>query len=137
VQAAYRAERSAARLAGAVLGAALLVALLGLLGLAAASTERRRRELAVRKVHGASLGHLSLLLLLDQLRWIALALLLGLPAGLVALESWLGRYACTVPMGLQLLLGPPLLMLTVSGLLVLLQSLRTLRESPLVALRSE
>jgi putative ABC transport system permease protein len=118
-------------------GLAVLVACLGLFGLAAFLAEQRRKEIGVRKVLGASSGQVILLLSKEFTRWVVLANLIAWPAAYFAARSWLTKfpYRAAVPPVLFVLAGAAALaiaLLTVSG-----QAWKTARRNPADALRYE
>jgi putative ABC transport system permease protein len=89
----YRAERQLAEVV-AVFGAlAIVIACLGLLGLAAFAAERRRKEIGVRKVLGARTARLVAMLAGDFLKLVAIAFVLAVPLAWVAAEAWLRGFA--------------------------------------------
>jgi putative ABC transport system permease protein len=118
-------------------GLAVLVACLGLFGLAAFLAEQRRKEIGVRKVLGASSGQVVLLLSKEFARWVLLANLIAWPAAYFAARSWLMKfpYRTAIPPVLFVLAGAAALaiaLLTVSG-----QAWKTARRNPADALRYE
>jgi putative ABC transport system permease protein len=118
-------------------GLAVVVACLGLFGLASFLAEQRRKEIGVRKVLGASSGQVVLLLSKEFARWVLLANLIAWPAAYLAVSSWLQKfpYRTSIPPGLFVLAGAAALaiaLLTVSG-----QALKTAHRNPADALRYE
>lgn len=133
----FREDRQLAQLFGIVASVAVLLALFGLVGLAAHATERRRREVGVRKVLGATAGSLVLLLTRDFVRLILIALAFALPLGALLARRWLEDFAYPAPLGIApfALVGAALI-----GLAVLAVGVRTLRAAhadPVRALRHE
>jgi hypothetical protein len=118
-------------------GLAVVVACLGLFGLASFLAEQRRKEIGVRKVLGASSGQVVLLLSKEFARWVLLANLVAWPAAYFAVRSWLQKfpYRTSVAPSLFVLAGAAALiiaLITVSG-----QAWRTARRNPADALRYE
>ncbi|MFO7733802.1 MAG: ABC transporter permease [Candidatus Aminicenantes bacterium] len=118
-------------------GLAVVVACLGLFGLASFLAEQRRKEIGVRKVLGASSGQVVLLLSKEFARWVLLANLIAWPVAYFAVRSWLQKfpYRTGIAPGLFVLAGAAALaiaLLTVSG-----QALKTARRNPADALRYE
>ena len=95
-QAQYVAERRVAVLARYFAGLAILISALGLLGLAAFTAERRRKEIGIRKALGASeLG--IVWLLTSSLTWlVVVAIALALPLSYLLMERWLEGFAYRV-----------------------------------------
>ena len=116
---------------------AVTISCLGLLGMATYVTERRRKEVALRKVLGAADLGLALLLSREFLKMLAIALGIGAPLTYWANALWLQNFPNRVPFGAgTLLLGTGILL--VLGLLTIAsQTLRAARSKPVDALRAE
>ncbi|MEM6647152.1 MAG: ABC transporter permease [Bacteroidota bacterium] len=133
----YQADQRLMRLFSLFGGLALLIACMGVVGLAAFSTAQRTKEIGIRKVMGASsLGLLSLLS-----RRYSVLLLVGsvvaLPLALWAAQQWLQRFAYHVELSPWLFAGT---LLTVGGLVMLAvgaQVWRATQLNPADALRHE
>jgi putative ABC transport system permease protein len=116
---------------------AVVVACLGLFGLAAFLAEQRRKEIGVRKVLGASERQVIGLLTKEFAKWVLLANLIAWPAAYFASRSWLGKfpYRTNIPPVLFVLAGAAALaiaILTVSG-----QAWKASRNNPAAALKYE
>jgi putative ABC transport system permease protein len=72
---------------------AILIACLGLFGLTVFSAEQRIREIGIRKVLGANVPSLVMMLSKDFLKWIAISLVIALPAGWLIMQKWLQDFA--------------------------------------------
>jgi putative ABC transport system permease protein len=116
---------------------AILIACLGLFGLASHSTVQRTKEIGVRKVLGASSGLIVRLLVIDFVRWVALANLIAWPLAWYAATQWLNGFAYRVAVDPLLLLLATVIALVVSMLTVLGQSWRAAAMNPARALRYE
>lgn len=90
---AYQAERRLMRLFGAFAGLALLVACLGLFGLAAFMTEQRTKEIGIRKTLGASASSIVRLLSGHFLKLVGLAFIGAVPVAYLAMHRWLQNFA--------------------------------------------
>jgi putative ABC transport system permease protein len=118
-------------------GLAVVVACLGLFGLASFLAEQRRKEIGVRKVLGASSGQVVLLLSREFARWVLLANLIAWPAAYFVARSWLQKfpYRSGIAPVLFVLAGAGALVIalvTVSG-----QAWKTARRNPADSLRYE
>ena len=80
----------------------MFVACLGLFGLAAFSSERRTKEVGVRKVLGASVASLVALLSSEFLRLVLLAFVLAVPVAYLATDLWLDDFAYRIEPGVGL-----------------------------------
>ena len=118
-------------------GLAVVVACLGLFGLASFLAEQRRKEIGVRKVLGASSGQVVGLLSKEFAKWVLLANLLAWPAAYLAVSSWLQKFpyrasVSPVPFVLAGVGALIIALLTVSG-----QALKAARTNPADALKYE
>jgi putative ABC transport system permease protein len=77
---------------------AIAISCLGLFGLAAFSAEQRNKEVAVRKVLGATVSGLVGLLSKDFLKLVGLALVIAVPLSWWAMQKWLQGFAYRVPL---------------------------------------
>lgn len=133
----YRSER---KLAGVVNGfalLALLVANLGLLGMAAHLTIRRRKEIGVRKALGATMPQILLMLSGEFTRWVAWAAVIACPVSWLALNRWLRMFAYRVSLGIGSFALSILLVIAIAWLTVSYQAIRAARANPVDSLRYE
>ncbi|MDZ7772590.1 MAG: ABC transporter permease [Balneolaceae bacterium] len=133
----YRAELRLAKIFNIFSGFAIVIACLGLFGLAAYSAERRTREIGIRKVLGATAANIVTLLSSDFLKLVAVGFVIAVPAAYYGAKWWLADFAYRIDIGagVFLLAGGAALaiaLLTVSG-----QSLRAALANPVDSLRSE
>jgi putative ABC transport system permease protein len=133
----YQAEARLSRVIGAFAALAILVASLGLFGLAAFTAQQRRREIGVRKVLGATTGHLVTLLSKDFLVLVAVAFVIGAPLAYFGMNRWLEGFAYRVTLGPELFLAAGLLALIIAGVTVSGQALRAAMADPVKAIRAE
>ena len=116
---------------------AVVIACLGLLGLAAALAERRTREIGIRKVHGASVSSIVLLLSRDFVKWVLVANVVAFPVAYYALNRWLQSYAYRIDIGWQLFASAAALTLVIAAATVSYQSVRAALASPVNTVRHE
>ncbi|MEM9664631.1 MAG: ABC transporter permease [Bacteroidota bacterium] len=133
----YEAEVKQGRLFSVFTGLALLIACLGLVGLAAFATAQRRKEVGVRKVLGASVGRLMVLLTTQFLALVILAFVVAMPVAYLAAEQWLAGFAFRIRVGPELFLAAGGLVLTVAVLAVAYQAVRAATADPVQVLRYE
>jgi putative ABC transport system permease protein len=133
----YEAEQRLARVlaAGALL--AVLVACLGLFGLAAFTAERRTKEIAVRKALGASVTSIVGLLSKDFLKLVAVGFALAVPLAWYGMRQWLSSFAYHAELGPFVFVAAGALALLVALATVSWQALRAARLNPADALRDE
>jgi putative ABC transport system permease protein len=135
--AAYRSDQRGATLLGVFAGLAVLVAGLGLFGLAAFAARQRRHEIGVRKAVGASAGQIVGLISKDFLRLVGIAIAVAIPLAYVALTQWLDTFAYHFDLGPGVLLWAGTGVLLVALLTVSAQALRAAPIEPAMVLRTE
>jgi len=133
----YQTEERIQSLFAYFTGLAVLVASLGLLGLAAFMAERRTKEIGVRKVLGASTPGLVLLLVRDQVKWVLAANLIAWPLAWWLSRHWLAGYAYRIDMSWPVFALSGALVLAVAVATVSGQALRAAWSRPVEALRYE
>ncbi|MCB2211125.1 ABC transporter permease [bacterium] len=133
----YRREQKLANLLGLFSGLAIVVAALGLFGLAAWSTQQRTREIGIRKVLGADAGRIVLLLTADFVRPVLLANLIAWPVAWLFMHRWLSGFAYRVPVNWGLNLLAALIVLAIAWLVMAATTLRAALSKPAKALRYE
>ncbi len=92
-QSLYLSEQQVAHVSQYVATVAILISCLGLFGLSAFSAERRKKEMSIRKVVGASKPQLVYLLTWEFARLVLLAIIIAIPASYLLSEKWLSRFA--------------------------------------------
>ena len=114
-----------------------LIACLGLLGLAAFTTQQRTKEIGVRKVLGATSPGVVLFVSREFLRWILLANIIAWPVAYFALNNWLSNFAHRTLIGVWPFIFSALLAFIIAVITVSYQSLRAASINPAEALRYE
>lgn len=122
-----------------VSGAALAIAIacMGLFAIALLSINRRVKEIGVRKVLGASVSGIVVLLSRDFVKMVGIAFLIGAPVAWWASNNWLQDFAYRIDISIGLLLLGGVIVLSVALLTVMIQSLRAARANPVESLRDE
>jgi|GEM_PF-1124451 len=113
------------------------IAFLGLLALAVHSTERRKREIAIRRVLGASRSNIHLLLTKEFVLLLAIANLIAWPLAFYASSEWLKGYAYKVPMDVIPFVLTGLATLLFAVMIVVLQAGKTVDSNPANVIRQE
>ena len=116
---------------------ALLIAVLGLFGLAAFATEQRTKEIGVRKVLGASAGGLVVMLTKDFTRLVLLSAVLATPIAYLAMKHWLESFAYHVDLGAGVFVLTGVLALLIAGLTVSYQAIKAAMANPVKTIRYE
>ena len=133
----YRSEHRLGRLFLYFTTLALTIACLGLVGLVSFIAERRSKEIGVRKVLGASVPHIVLLLLKEFALLIVIANLIAWPLVYFAMSSWLRDFAYRTRIGLELFIIAALLVMAAAFISIGLQTFRAATADPIHALRYE
>ncbi len=135
----YRTEAKQAKMFAVFAVFAIFVATLGLFGLASFTTERRTKEIGIRKVMGASVGDIVLLLTSDFTKLVLLANVLAWPVAYYFMRDWLNRFVYQAPFGewAWLFLAAGAAALAAAWVTIAMQSGRAARARPVLALRYE
>jgi ABC-type antimicrobial peptide transport system permease subunit len=136
-QALYAAETRVSGLSKYFAGIAIIISCLGLFGLSAFNAQRRQKEISIRKVVGASVRDVVILLSKDSLVLILLAVLIAFPLSWWAMHRWLEGFAYRIPLspGLFVTAGTALIIITL--LTISFQSVRAAVASPANALKQD
>ncbi len=133
----YRAEKRAGQLVGYFALLAIFIACLGLFGLAAFSAAQRTKEIGVRKVLGATVGGLVVLLSREFVRLVGLAFVLAVPLAYVAMSRWLDGFAYRVEISWGIFLMVGSLTLAIALVTVSYQAVKAALADPVESLRYE
>ena len=133
----YAAEQRLARLFGVFAGLAIFIACLGLFALTTFTTERRVKEIGVRKVLGASVANIVALLSKDFLKLVLVAILIASPLTWWAANRWLQDFAYKISLEWWMFAGAGLLAVGIAMLTVSYQAVKAALVNPVKSLRSE
>jgi putative ABC transport system permease protein len=133
----YRAEERLQTVFLYFASVTVVIACLGLLGLAAYSAEQRLKEISIRKVLGASVPSIIGLLSQDFLKLIGLAIVIATPLAYWGASKWLQDFAYRVELSWWVFVWAGALAIAIAFLTVAAQALRAARTNPVQALRSE
>ncbi len=133
----YRAEERFASLFRYFAGLAILIACLGLFGLASFTAQQRTKEIGVRKVLGATVPTIVGLLSMDFVRLVGIAFVVAAPMAYFALDRWLADFAYHIELSAWTFLLAGLIGLLVALLTVSYQSIKAALADPVKSLRYE
>ncbi len=133
----YYDDDRATRLFGTGAGLAVLIGCVGLWGLASFNTQRRVKEIGIRKTLGASSADIVKLLVGQFLRPVLIANLIAWPLAFIAMRTWLAGFDDRIALSPLYFLGATLLALAIAVLTVIGQAVRASRATPAWALRHE
>jgi len=133
----YRSEIQAGNVFSAFAGLAILIACLGLFGLASFMAEQKTKEIGVRKVLGASVPGIVMLLSKEYVKWLVVANLLAWPLAYYAMHNWLQNFAFRTGLTVWPFLIAGGMALLVALLTVSFQSIKAALAHPIKSLRYE
>jgi putative ABC transport system permease protein len=133
----YDADEARAKTFAAFAGLAIIVACLGLYGLAAFTAERRTREIGIRKVLGAKTADIVRLLVWQFSRPVLLANIIAWPVAWWLMRDWLDGFANRIDLGPWWFIGAGALAAAIAAATIISHALRVARQSPALALRYE
>jgi putative ABC transport system permease protein len=133
----YRADQRLGGVVNVFTLLALLIANLGLLGLASHLIARRRKEIGVRKVLGARMSQILLLLSREFIQGVAWAALIACPVAFLALDHWLRGFAYRISIGVGIFAFSIMLAFGIAWLTIGLLVIRAARANPVESLRYE
>lgn len=134
---AYQQEQRLNTLMNALAALAIAIACLGLVGLVSYMAARRTKEMGIRKVLGASVGGLVVLLSKDFARLVVYAFIIAAPISYFIMDPWLEEYASRITMTPRLFLVAGLLALGIALCTVGYQAFRAALANPTEVLRQE
>ncbi len=133
----YKSDDQASRLFAIGAGLAVAIGCVGLWGLASFNTQRRVREIGIRKTLGASSRDIVMLLVRQFLRPVVIGNLIAWPLAFIAMRTWLAGFEDRIGLSPLYFLAATLASLLIAVATVLMQSLRAARAAPAWALRHE
>ena len=133
----YEKEKELTRLVSVFSIVAILIALMGVFGLVFFETQYRRREIAVRRVHGAKISQILGMFVGQYAKMVLVAFLFAVPVSALIMQRWLQGYAYHIPLYWWVFALALLIVLAVTSAIVLARSWRAAKENPVEALYKE
>ncbi|MEQ9007026.1 MAG: FtsX-like permease family protein, partial [Ekhidna sp.] len=133
----YDNEMTVSSLAKIFAGISILISCLGLFGLSAFTAEQRSKEIGVRKVHGASVRHLVLLLSKDYSILMIFAFILAIPFGYYYAQQWLDGFEFRTSISPVIFVMAGLITFIIGALTVSFKSYQAARVNPVKTLKDE
>jgi len=137
IDALYKSERTIKSILEMFTILAMITACLGLFGLALFLAEKRTKEIGIRKVLGATVSEIIVLLSREFVKWVAIAALIAWPLAYYAMHRWLQGFAYRTRIGIGMFLLSGLLAMLIAVLTVSFQAVRAARQNPVDSLRYE
>ncbi|MVT07333.1 ABC transporter permease [Chitinophaga tropicalis] len=116
---------------------AIVISCLGLLGLSVFATARRKKEVGIRKVMGAGVTQVTVLLSGEFLKPVFIAIIVATPVACYIMHRWLQHYTYRISIEWWMCAGVALLAILIALLTVSVQSVRAALMNPVKALRTE
>jgi putative ABC transport system permease protein len=116
---------------------ACIIVLMGVLGLVSLSIEKRRKEIGIRKVLGSSVTGVILLFGKEFMLIIIVAAAVACPAAYILIQQWLNGYAYRIQITALPFIFSIMLLVIITGLLIILQSIRAALDNPVKSLRAD
>ncbi len=116
---------------------AILISVLGLLGLVTFATEQRTREIGIRKVMGAETSNILVLLGKDFLKLVAIGFLIAIPVSWFGMDSWLEDFAYHIGISWTTFLWAGLIAGLIAAVTVTSQTLRAAWANPVKSIKNE
>lgn len=133
----YKSEQRLGRIFIIFTILSIIIACLGLFGLATFNAEKRTKEIGVRKVMGAGVGQIAYRLTMDFLKLVGVAILVSIPLGWYVMGKWLEDFSYRIEIGWWVFILAALLALIISIATVSYQSIKAAIVNPVKSLRTE
>jgi ABC-type antimicrobial peptide transport system permease subunit len=133
----FKSEERVASLASVFTALAIFISCLGLFGLASFVAEQRTKEIGVRKVLGASISQLCLLLSKDFITLVVIALLIASPLAYYIMGEWLQKFNYRTPVGWDVFAIACFGALIITLITVSFQAIKAASSNPVDSLRTE
>lgn len=133
----YRSEQRIGKIFLIFAIIAILIACLGLFGLSAYTAEQRTKEIGVRKVLGASVANIVVLISKDFLQLVTISIIVALPIAWYAIERWLEEFAYHVDISWWMFAPAGLLSILTALITVSFQSIKAALLNPIKSLKSD
>ena len=133
----YKDDQQFGKIFSLFAGLAIVIACLGLWGLASFTTTQKLKEIGIRKVLGASVRSIMTLLSWQFFKLVLIASVIGLPLTWYGLNEWLSGFAFRIPLAIDLFIVPTIILTIIAITTVGLQILKGANVSPAKILRSE
>jgi len=133
----FQLEVLIGKLSGIFAGLAIFISCLGLFGLAAYVAEQRTKEIGIRKVLGATIAQVWLLLSKDFILLVLISCLIASPIAYYFLQNWLLKYDYRISIGPGVFVVSALLAITITLITISFQAVKAALMNPVRSLKSE
>jgi len=133
----YGQESNQSRIITAFSALAAILAVMGLFGISLITISKRKKEIGIRKVNGASIAEVLLMLNVDFIKWVLVSIVIAVPASIYLFSKWLERFAYRAELSWWIFGLAGLSAISIALLTVSWQSWRAATRNPVEALRYE
>ena len=133
----YRTEQRMSKIFGYFSFLAIIISCLGLIGLSSFMTERRTKEIGIRKINGAKSIEIFFLLSKEYIIWVMISIIIACPIAWYAMNKWLQNFAYRINISWWVFALAGVIALFIALLTVSWQSYRAAGKNPVEALRYE
>jgi putative ABC transport system permease protein len=133
----YKTELLQSRLLSVFTLIALFICSMGLLGMSLLTTQRRTSEIGIRKVNGATIGEIMVMLNWNFIKWIMLSIIIAIPLAYFAMTKWLAGFAYKTSLEWWIFALAGLIAIFIALITVSIQSWKAASRNPVEALRYE
>lgn len=133
----YEAELKQERLSLAFTMLAIFIACLGLFGLAAFTAQQRVKEIGIRKVLGATVSSLAIMLSKDFVKLVLIAICIAVPIAWYAMNTWLEGFAYRVDIELWVFAAAAFVAMAIAIITVSIQAIKAAMANPVKSLKTE
>ena len=133
----YKSEERLAKVIGVFTIFAIMISCIGLLGLVSYVAIQRQKEIGIRKVNGATISEILIMLNKDFIKWVGIAFIIAVPVSYYAMNKWLEDFAYKTTLSWWLFALAGAFALIITLLTVSLQSWQAASKNPVESLRNE
>ncbi|MEJ7679063.1 MAG: FtsX-like permease family protein [Segetibacter sp.] len=133
----FKLEVLIGKLAAIFAGLAIFISCLGLFGLAAYMAEQRTKEIGIRKVLGASISQVWLLLSKDFIVLVIISCVIASPVAFYFLQNWLQKYQYRISIGAGVFILAAVMAMVITLVTISFQAIKAAVANPVKSLRTE
>ena len=133
----YKSEQRIAKLINTATMLAIFISCLGLFGLASHSTTQRTKEIGIRKVLGATVKQITLLLSRDFILFVIIAFIIAIPIAIWGANQWLNGFAYKIELTAWMFIATAIASVVIAFVTISFQTIKAANGNPVDGLRSE
>ncbi len=116
---------------------AIVIAVLGLLGISTYQVQQRTKEIGIRKILGASVQHILIMLTQSYIWLISISAIIAIPISWYGIHQWLENFEAKLPITPNLFIWPVILIISITFFTIIWQTIKSATANPVHALRDE